>query len=324
MTKGLVNSFEPVIKWSGSKHPVTAILRRLCPQTFPRTARYFEPFVGGGALLPFRPCHEAVASDVIPELIELWLCIRDQPGKTAAEYEKRWRKLQADGHAAYYAIREAFNRTRNPHDFLFLTRTCVNGLIRFNGSGDFNNSLHHTRPGMAPARLREIIRQWSAALQGVSLVTADYREILSTAVKGDFVFLDPPYAGTRGRYSPEKFDLVSFFSELERLNKIGAKWIVTFDGRAGGRTYKEALPKELFIARLDLPTGNSPFTKLMRTGVDAVVESVYLNFAPPAQIHHAAAISRACQDRRNFQFAPSGAHTGSGNSVTINSGTDVE
>src|ERR1043165_197304 len=142
------NPFEPVIKWSGSKRSVAAQLRHLLPRAY----RYFEPFVGGGAMLPFRPSKDAVAGDVIDELISLWICVRDKPDKTAAEYEKRWQRLQNCGHTAYYAIRDDFNRTRNPHDFLFLTRTCVNGLIRFNGDGDFNNSLHHTRPGIAPQR----------------------------------------------------------------------------------------------------------------------------------------------------------------------------
>ena len=274
------NPFEPVIKWSGSKRSVAANLRHL----FPRAARYFEPFVGGGAMLPFRPCRNAAAGDVIDELIELWVCVRDEPDKTASEYRKRWQKLQDEGHRAYYAIRDSFNRTRNPHDFLFLTRTCVNGLIRFNGDGDFNNSLHHTRPGIAPQRLKEIIRKWSGALQGVKFAKTDYRETLSSVKAGDLVFLDPPYAGTRGRYSQEKFDVTGFYSELERLNEIGAKWVATFDGYAGERTYEESLPKYLFEKRLALPTGNSPFTKLMRTSVDAVVESVYLNFEPPAKI----------------------------------------
>ena len=235
-------------------------------------------------MLPFRPCRDAVAGDVIGELIDLWICIRDEPEKTASEYTKRWQKLQDQGHTAYYAVRESFNRTRNPHDFLFLTRTCVNGLIRFNGDGDFNNSLHHTRPGIAPQRLREVMLKWSIALQGVSFAKTDYRETLSTVAEGDLVFLDPPYAGTRGRYTQEKFEVAGFYEELERLNDVGAKWVVTFDGYAGERTYKEALPKNLFETRLALPTGNSPFTKLMRTGVDAVVESVYLNFEPPTKI----------------------------------------
>ncbi len=248
-------------------------------------------------MLPFRPCRDAVAGDVITELIDLWTCIRDEPEKTSSEYEKRWRKLQAQGHTAYYSVREAFNRTRNPHDFLFLTRTCVNGLIRFNGDGDFNNSLHHTRPGIAPQRLREIIHKWSAAIQDVSFVTTDYRETLSTVAAEDLVFLDPPYAATRGRYSSEKFDVRSFYAELERLNEIGAKWVLTFDGYAGERTYTEELPESLFKSRLALPTGNSPFTKLMRTGIDAVVESVYLNFESPTKI------LRSFSDDRNEKIS---------------------
>jgi DNA adenine methylase len=287
------NQLEPVIKWSGSKRSVATTLRHF----FPLTNRYFEPFVGGGAMLPFRPCRDAIAGDVIAELIDLWIRIRDEPRNTASEYEKRWRKLQDEGHTAYYAIREAFNRTRNPDDFLFLTRTCVNGLIRFNGEGNFNNSLHHTRPGIAPRRLREIIRKWSAALQGVSFAVADYRETLSVAAEGDLVFLDPPYAATRGRYSHEIFEVKSFYEELERLNQVGARWIVTFDGYAGERTYEESLPKGLFKSRLALPTGNSPFTKLMRTGIDAVVESVYLNFDAPAKL------LRSFSDKRDDELA---------------------
>jgi DNA adenine methylase len=287
------NPFEPVIKWSGSKRSVASQLRHL----FPRAARYCEPFVGGGAMLPFRPCPAGVASDVIDELIRLWICIRDDADKTSAEYEKRWQRLQDKGHKAYYAIRDAFNETRNPHDFLFLTRTCVNGLIRFNGDGDFNNSLHHTRPGIAPQRLREIISKWSASLQGVEFITADYRETLATVGQNDLVFLDPPYAATKGRYSKEKFDVPAFYAELQRLNQVGAKWVLTFDGFAGDRTYTESLPDDLFHSRLALPTGNSPFTKLMGTGVDAVVESVYLNFEPPTKVLGSFA------DRRDEQFS---------------------
>lgn len=273
------SSFEPVIKWSGSKRPVAPFLARL----FPAAERYFEPFVGGGAMLPFRPCRVGFAGDVMPELIALWTAIRDEPDAVSRGYESRWQRLQSEGHMAFYSIRDDFNRERGTHDFLFLTRTCVNGLIRFNGDGNFNNSLHHTRPGIAPQRLREIIGRWTLALQKVVFATADYRETLSTVKRGDFVFLDPPYAGTRGRYRRESFEVGSFFDELERLNRIRAKWVVTFDGTAGGRSYDTSLPAALFHTRLPLPTGNSPFTKLMRAGVDAVVESVYLNFEPPAE-----------------------------------------
>lgn len=271
---------EPVIKWSGSKRAVAVWLATLLPQT----ERYFEPFVGSGAMLAFRPSQTAIAGDIITELIELWQAIRDIPELTANEYEARWRRLQTEGHTAYYAIRDSFNATRNPHDLLFLSRTCVNGLIRFNSNREFNNSLHHTRPGISPTRLRTIIYQWNYVIQGVEFSAADYRQTLASVRAGDLVFLDPPYGGTKGRYIPETFNLDDFYEELKRLNTIGAKWVLTFDGVAGHRAYKATIPAELFQAQLALPTGNSPFTKLMKTGIDKVVESVYLNFEPPAKL----------------------------------------
>jgi DNA adenine methylase len=240
--------------------------------------------VGGGAMLQFRPNCSAIAGDVIAELIELWKAIRDNPEDTASQYEIRWQRLQKEGYETFYDIRNSFNVTRNPYDLLFLTRTCVNGLIRFNNSGEFNNSLHHTRPGISPNRLRPLICHWSQTIQKVDFVVADYRETLSNAKQGDLVFLDPPYAGTKGRYLPQKFNLDCFVAELEKLNKNGVSWILTFDGMAGNRSYNTTLPKVLYKVRLGFPTGNSPFTKLMKTGIDAVSESVYLNFDLPTEI----------------------------------------
>ncbi|HID62807.1 MAG TPA: Dam family site-specific DNA-(adenine-N6)-methyltransferase [Anaerolineae bacterium] len=273
-------AFEPVIKWSGSKRKIAPLLAILLPDA----NCYYEPFVGGGAMLPFRPSRTAVAGDIIVELINLWKAIRETPGLTADEYEIRWNRLQAEGHTAYYTIRDSFNVTRNPHDLLFLSRTCVNGLIRFNKKGEFNNSLHHTRPGIAPARLRRVIRQWSRAIQGVEFIAAGYRGTLASVSTNDLVFLDPPYGGTKGRYLPTDFNLDEFYDELQRLNAIGAKWVLTFDGRAGSRSYATSIPSVLYRVRLALPTGNSPFTRLMKKSLDAIVESVYLNFEPPTEL----------------------------------------
>ena len=289
---------EPVIKWSGSKRVVAPQLASL----FPKADRYFEPFVGGGAMLPFQPGSSAIAGDVIAELIELWMAIREKPDVVANEYEHRWQRLQREGHAAYYDIRHSFNTTRNAYDLLFLTRTCVNGLIRFNSNREFNNSLHHTRPGIAPSRLRSVIRQWSQYIQCVDFVVADYHETLARARSHDLVFLDPPYAGTKGRYMPEEFDVQEFCAELDRLNRVGVRWILTFDGTAGKRAYAAIIPSDLYQVRLSIGTGNSPFTKLMRAGIDVVSESVYLNFEPPSKLLKAVSQHGQLQERSLLDF----------------------
>ena len=269
-----MKKFPSIIKWSGSKRLVATALA----EKFPSFKRYFEPFVGGGSMLPYSNKKAGFASDIIPELIELWKLIQNEPEMVAYEYEQRWKRLQKEGPDAYYEIRKHFNESRNSFDFLFLSRTCVNGLIRFNSNGDFNNSFHLSRPGINPSTFSKQIQLWSNHIQNFVFSTCDYRIALEDAKQGDFVFLDPPYGGTKGRYTVGTFDLNAFYEELDRLNSVGVKWMLTFDGKAGNRTYSFAPPKELYINRFSILTGNSTFTKIENKRIDRIEESVYLNY----------------------------------------------
>lgn len=268
--------FPPVIKWFGSKRPVALELSQYIIQS----NCYFEPFVGGGAMMPFAKSSHGIASDIIPELIDLWNLIKAEPDYVANEYRKRWERLQNEGYKVYYEVRDTFNSTRNCLDFLFLTRTCVNGMIRYNSNGDFNNSFHLSRPGINPATLAKILRQWSLILKKFEFHNIDYRDCLSNVSKGDFVFLDPPYGGTKDRYTHSEFNLIKFFDELERLNSIGANWMLTFDGQSGDRIYDYAPPKELYAHNFFVNTGSSSFSKVIDKKKDVILESVYLNFKP--------------------------------------------
>lgn len=270
----------PVIKWTGSKRPIAYKLAKL----FPKSDRFFDPFVGGGAILPFFQGKPAIVGDVIPELIALWTLIKEKPDLVASEYAKRWNRLQTEGYKVYYEFRDNFNATKDPLDFLFLSRTCVNGLIRYNKEGKFNNSLHHTRPGIHPKTLQEIIKNWSKWIQHTSFYNQDYRLTLSEAKLGDTVFFDPPYVGTGTRYIPQTFDYKVFYDELERLNQLGVNWILTLDGEAGERLYDSKIPKDLYKKDFKISTGKSPFSKVMNNKDDTILESVYLNFKPSVEV----------------------------------------
>ncbi len=280
----------PVIKWTGSKRSVANQLAKL----FPISDRFFDPFVGGGAILPYFHGKPTIVGDIIPELISLWKLIKDNPNKVISGYTDRWSRLQTKGYKVYYEIRDNFNETKNPLDFLFLSRTCVNGLIRYNKEGKFNNSLHYTRPGINPKRLGHIILDWNKWIENITFYNQDYRETLSKVKTGDTVFLDPPYAGTRSRYIPQIFDYSAFYKELERLNKLSVHWILTLDGEAGDRTYDSKIPSSLFKKYFKISTGKSPFSKVMNNKQDQILESVYLNFEPPIEVFNSVA-------KKNFQ-----------------------
>jgi DNA adenine methylase len=269
-------NYPTVIKWSGSKRLVAQQLA----QYFSNCDTYYEPFVGGGAMMPFARTNKGVAGDIIPELIELWNAIKENPALVADEYNNRWNDLQKNGQEVYYQVRDRFNQTKNCFDFLFLTRTCVNGLIRYNAQGEFNNSFHLSRPGINPDTLRSQLLLWSKCIRKFDFYNIDYRECLSNVKCGDFIFLDPPYGGTKDRYTRTEFDLDCFYKELERLNSVGAKWLLTFDGTAGEREYSYAPPSEIYKYKFSINTGNSAFTKVMDSKKDTIQESVYMNFNP--------------------------------------------
>ncbi len=159
----------------------------------------------------------------------------------------------------------------------FLSRTCVNGLIRFNAKGEFNNSLHHSRPGINPDRLKPIVDSWSERIQGVEFLNADYRITIADASKGDFVYLDPPYLNTKGRYYGG-IEFSEFLSCLEDLNMRGVKYALSFDGYRGDKDYSAPIPKELYKRKEMLASGNSAFKKVQDKISEQVYESLYLNY----------------------------------------------
>ena len=265
---------QPVIKWSGSKRIQSKELLKL----FPDFNQYFEPFLGGGSVLyVINGGSTKIAGDICKPLIDLWNVIKDNPSFLIKEYRKSWERLQKEGYQVYYEIRDRFNKDQKPEDLFFLSRTCVNGLIRFNKKGKFNSSLHHNRKGIHPDRAEKIILDWSEKVKDVKFIYGDYRNTTKNAKSGDFIYLDPPYYHTKGRYFGI-IDYEEFIKYLEDLNKRGIKFALSYDGMRGDKIYLKNLPKHLYKRHVFLNSGNSPFRKVMDKTSEQVKESVYLNF----------------------------------------------
>ncbi|WP_302681852.1 Dam family site-specific DNA-(adenine-N6)-methyltransferase [uncultured Ruminococcus sp.] len=265
---------KPVIKWSGSKRSQSSKIKSFFPTSF---GTYFEPFIGGGSMLYAVSPEKSICGDICKPLIDLWKEIRDNPDQLADGYSERWNRLQEEGYTAYYNIRDDFNANKSPYDLMFLSRTCVNGLIRFNDKGEFNNSLHYSRPGINPESLRAIIKDWSEHIQGSEFFADDYIVTTNSAKSGDVVYLDPPYFHTKGRYFGT-IDYERFLEYLDDLNGRGIKYLLSFDGKRGEADYTVDLPKELYKRHEFLPSGNSTFKKVIDGETEKVFESLYMNY----------------------------------------------
>jgi DNA adenine methylase len=265
--------FVPAIKWSGSKRSqVSTILSYI-----PSFERYYEPFVGGASVAYSVTPEDGICGDNYAPLIEFWQKVKENPDELADSYTKRWHQLQDEGYMTFYHIRDRFNSAPKAEDLLFLSRTCVNGLIRFNKSGEFNNALHHTRKGINPETFRRVLQEWSERIQGITFVAGDYRDTTQTITANDFVYLDPPYFNTKSRYFGT-IEYEPFLEYLDWLNSKGVKYALSYDGCRGEKSYMVDLPKELYKQHLLIKSGNASFRKVMDGQNEMVTESLYLNY----------------------------------------------
>ena len=184
----------PFIKWVGGKGRLMGQLEPLMPPGVERM-RHVEPFVGGGAMFFARQPERAVLSDINPDLVRVYQSIRDDVQGVITALAP----LAAAGNEpdTYYAVRERYNagegraKPLRAAMFIYLNKTCFNGLHRVNQRGQFNVPAGRYKN---PTILDHAgLRAASRALAGADIRVAGFEELLGTARPGDFVYFDPPY-----------------------------------------------------------------------------------------------------------------------------------
>lgn len=278
--------FQPVIKWSGSKRPIAQKIVDLFPKEIDT---YYEPFCGGASVMRCLldnvkegniKINNFICSDINNDLINLWNVIKTSPEAVFSHYNKLWYELnstedKAVKRAYFERIRDRLNKEHNPLDFIFILRVTTNGMPRYNGKGEFNNSFHITRNGIKPETFKKIVFEWSELLNTYN-VGFECRSFNTTIPNSnDFVFADPPYANTKGMYFGG-FDNNSLF---EWLRGLKCKWIMTYDGKSGEVDNTYNVPEELYKEHLYLKSGNSSFKRTIGKSNDSIVyESLYKNY----------------------------------------------
>lgn len=187
-----------------------------------------------------------------------------------------WKELNRDDDIErrkkfFYQIRSRFNKNRNTSDFLFLSRTCTNGLIRYNSKGEFNTSFHFSRGGIHPEKLNKIIEDWSNKLNNynVQFICQSFTQI--HANENDFIYADPPYANTKGIY----YGTIDYDKLWDWLRKQPCKYILSFDGKRENIDNTYDVPTDLYDKHEYIHSGRSSFKDLKEQKVEYVQESVY-------------------------------------------------
>ena len=199
ISKMLVSNIKPFVKWAGGKNGLINSLISFIPKNF---NSYFEPFVGGGALffylknLNILNSKKIYLNDKNAELINSYKQIKINPNKLleeleilknnhSKEYFYKIRNLDRD--FDFYSLSEVFRAAR----FIYLNKTCFNGLCRYNAKGNFNTPMgSYKNPKIYD---KDLIFSVHEVLKNVSITNKDFEVVSLKAKKGDFIYFDPPY-----------------------------------------------------------------------------------------------------------------------------------
>ena len=220
------SSVAPFVKWAGGKRQLLPQIEERMPEKY---NNYIEPFVGGGAVVFGLLPENALINDINEALINAYRQICNEPDMFLKVINKLDQEMWEDGKKYYYSLREHYNDKlmKAEYDvelaalFVFINKHCFNGLYRVNGKGLFNVPYNNSRRSSVD---ESVIMEVSEYLQGITIMNGDFQEISASAKKGDFIFLDSPYAPLNPTsfesYTKEGFDIEShrrlskFYDEL--------------------------------------------------------------------------------------------------------------
>lgn len=187
---------------------------------------WYEPFMGSGVITLNAAPRKAVLSDINPHLINFYNSIKsnsitpDKTRKFLTLHGKKLSETDDSSNSYYYEMRERFNENFDPLYFLFLLRSCYNGLIRFNKSGKFNTPFGRKPNRFSKAYITKIVNQvdWVykiLKIKDFTFLCSDWKPIVENLTKKDFIYVDPPYYGRHDTYYDEwseenALDLVSW------------------------------------------------------------------------------------------------------------------
>ena len=246
----------PIVKWAGGKRQLLVDLKNNLPKKF---NRYFEPFIGGGALFFNIQPQNAYISDINPELINLYQVIKEntyeliedlKQHKNTEEYFYEIRNI--DRNSKY----KKWSNVQKASRFIYMNRTCFNGLYRVNSKGEFNVPFgKYSNPRI----LDEInLLNCSQLFQNTEIKCSDFSEILKYVQKGDFVYFDPPYAPLNETSSFTSYTKEGFGEDMQvklkefcdELDHLGVYFMLSnSDTEAINKLYKNYEIKKVFASR---------------------------------------------------------------------------
>ena len=228
----------PILKWGGGKRQLLGEILTLIP----KYSGYYEPFVGGAAVLFGLQPNKAVINDYNNELINTYIVVRDTPEELIDLLRNHKNQHSSE---YYYEVRswdrdadkyKSLSNVEKAARMVYLNRTCFNGLYRVNKAGQFNTPCgRYKNPEILnESRIRSLHDYFAS--NEIDILCGDYKDALKTIEAGDFVYFDPPYMPPEnGDETFTKYTVDGFGEDkqtelkgiCDHLTQIGVKWMLS-------------------------------------------------------------------------------------------------
>ncbi len=202
--------------------------------------------------------------------------MQTDPQSLVESYTANWEAYQEDRQVAYDRAKDRFNERQSPHDFLFISRSCYGGVIRFRRDGYLSTPIGPHKI-IHPSTFAKRLAVWRDLVSETVFVKADYSEIVAEAGEDDIVYCDPPHVDTQKiLYGAQAFDFAEMCGHLRDAKARGAFIALSIDGmkRSGGKVISIMPPQDLFEVEAYLKLGGSMLKRFWRGGGDVVDEHV--------------------------------------------------
>jgi DNA adenine methylase len=265
-----------LLKWVGSKQKIAHEIIAHFP---PRFGAYHEPFLGAAGVMANLAPQEGYGSDTFAPLIEIWQTLREDPERLKRWYKARWQAFHAteDRTEAYERIKASYNARPNGADFLFLTRSCYGGVIRFRKADGYMSTPIGAHPPIRPEAFAKRVDLWRARLAGCHFDRMDFAESMARAKPCDLIYCDPPYAHSQTiLYGAQDFSLPALMAAIADCKTRGVFVALSIDGskKSGQLACDISRPDGLFTREIMVTVGRSMLRRFQMGGQSGESEVV--------------------------------------------------